>query len=208
MSIVRGPQRCSLARSRPKVALDRLRALKQRVRRQARRDRDAEIDEGRLVGHAPGRRAVVGRARDAAAPRRRRRTSRRRGRASRARRRHCRRARSGPQPLSTRRARSMRHADIVEDRGDRRMRLVHRDAHALDLGKLREHRVGDRAGGGLDQPVALRARTPRSPISTIAGRRRRCRRACRSARRRRRSMVERRSITKRWPTLASCSITP
>ena len=39
-----------------------------------------------------------------------------------------------------------------------RVRLVHGDADAADRRKALQHRVGDRAGGGLDQPVAPRAK--------------------------------------------------
>ncbi len=37
---------------------------------------------------------------------------------------------------------------------------------ADDLGEALEHGVGDRAGGGLDQPVAPARRTPRLATST------------------------------------------
>src|SRR5882757_4260396 len=46
------------------------------------------------------------------------------------------------------------HADVVEDRRDRRMRLMDGDPHRGDAGKARKHLVGDRAGSGLDQAVA------------------------------------------------------
>ena len=45
------------------LQLDRLRARQQFARAERGLDRDAQIDEGRLVFEAPGRRAVVGRAR-------------------------------------------------------------------------------------------------------------------------------------------------
>src|SRR6266545_2386457 len=47
-------------------------------------------------------------------------------------------------------------ADVVEGRRHRRVWLVHRHLHRRDLGEGVEHGVGDRAGGGLHQPVALR----------------------------------------------------
>ena len=36
------------------------------------------------------------------------------------------------------------------------MRLVDGDAHGLNLRKFLQHRVGDRAAGGLDQPEIAR----------------------------------------------------
>src|SRR5580704_7393957 len=48
-------------------------------------------------------------------------------------------------------------ADIVEGSGDRRVRLVHGDANAAHLGVARQHRLGDGAGGRLDQSIAARA---------------------------------------------------
>ena len=102
MSSVRGPQRCSCARSRPSARSTACARVEQRARRQRGLDRDAEIDERRLVVDAPGRRAVVGRARGqphvvAVAEQR-----RRRGRGCRGCRRHCRRARAAPQPWFSR----------------------------------------------------------------------------------------------------------
>ena len=44
-------------------------------------------------------------------------------------------------------------ADIAEGRGDRRVRLVDRHRDRLHAREGRQHRVGDPAGGGLDQPV-------------------------------------------------------
>ena len=79
-------------------ALDREAARQQLARRERGRNGETEIDEWRLVLHAPGRRAVVGRAGEQAHVPCRRRTSRPPGRASRAHRRRCRRARSAPQP--------------------------------------------------------------------------------------------------------------
>ena len=64
MSAVRGPQRFSCARSRPsRSSTSCARASSSRGAKRG-LDRDAEIDERRLVFEAPGRRAVVGRARD------------------------------------------------------------------------------------------------------------------------------------------------
>src|SRR3984957_3554980 len=48
-----------------------------------------------------------------------------------------------------------RHADIVEDRRDRGMRLVERDPHRDDLREAGDERVGDRGGGGFDEPEAV-----------------------------------------------------
>src|SRR3984957_14036253 len=48
-------------------------------------------------------------------------------------------------------------ADIVEGRGDRGVWLVHGDANAAHLGVMLQHRLGDGAGRGLDQPIAARA---------------------------------------------------
>src|ERR1700732_4318083 len=45
------------------------------------------------------------------------------------------------------------YADILEDRGDRRMRLVDGDLDRADARKCREDGVGDRAGGALQQLV-------------------------------------------------------
>src|SRR3984957_16923768 len=47
--------------------------------------------------------------------------------------------------------------DVVEGGGDRGMRLVHGDANAAHLGIVLKHRLGDGAGGSLDQPIAARA---------------------------------------------------
>src|SRR5438128_12098245 len=44
-------------------------------------------------------------------------------------------------------------ADILEDRGDRRMRLVHGDLDRIDARKRREYRVCDGAGGALQEFV-------------------------------------------------------
>ena len=43
------------------------------------------------------------------------------------------------------------HADILEDRGDRGVRLVHGDLDGADAGKRAQDRIGDRAGGALQQ---------------------------------------------------------
>src|SRR5260221_7842475 len=51
-----------------------------------------------------------------------------------------------------------RDADVVEGRGDRRMRLVDRDADRGHLLKAAEQCIGDGAGRGLYQPVALGAK--------------------------------------------------
>src|SRR5262245_48431952 len=48
-----------------------------------------------------------------------------------------------------------RYADIVEDGGDRRMRLVDGDPHRRHLGEPCEQCLGGNGGGGLDQPEAL-----------------------------------------------------
>ena len=56
-------------------------------------------------------------------------------------------------------------ADVVEGRGDRRMRLAHGDANAANLRIVNKHRVGDGACGGLDQPIAARAERLRSRSS-------------------------------------------
>src|SRR6185437_1870835 len=45
------------------------------------------------------------------------------------------------------------HADIVENRGDRRVRLVHGDLDDGDAGKRRQDRLGDRAGSAFQQLV-------------------------------------------------------
>ena len=154
---------------------------------------------------APGRRGVVRRARQQAA------WSCRRYRRwpfemSRGRRRHCRRARSARQPCQARLPRAGQdHADIVEDRGDRRMRLVHGDPDRADARKRREDRVGHRAGGALQQPSWCLERRGRGRHH--AGRTR-CRPGGRCARTSARSTASSRSMTKRWPTSVSCSITP
>src|SRR3954463_8963041 len=44
-------------------------------------------------------------------------------------------------------------ADVVEDRGDRRMRLVHGDLDRTDARKVRQDGIGDRAGRALQQLV-------------------------------------------------------
>ena len=56
MSSVRGPQRGLAVPVAAEGAFDLMRAVEQVARRQPRLDRDAGIDESRLVGHAPGRR--------------------------------------------------------------------------------------------------------------------------------------------------------
>ena len=61
--MVRGPQRGSAAAIAPERALALLGAREQHVRREHRRDGNDGIDERRLLDDAPGRRAVVGRAR-------------------------------------------------------------------------------------------------------------------------------------------------
>src|SRR5215831_9814943 len=50
-----------------------------------------------------------------------------------------------------------RDADIVECRGDRRMRFVNRDPHRTHAWEIRKHRIGHPAGGGLDQTIAFTA---------------------------------------------------
>src|SRR5712672_1887425 len=45
------------------------------------------------------------------------------------------------------------YADVVEDRGDRRVRLVHGDLDGADAGKRREDGVSDGAGGAFQQLV-------------------------------------------------------
>src|SRR3954465_9804471 len=45
------------------------------------------------------------------------------------------------------------YADVVEDRGDRRMRLVNGDLDGADAGKRGQNGVGDRAGGAFQQLV-------------------------------------------------------
>src|SRR6266700_2615298 len=50
--------------------------------------------------------------------------------------------------------------DVAECGGDRRMRLVNGHPHRCHFGKAREDRIGDRAGRGLDQPIALGAERP------------------------------------------------
>src|SRR3954454_21666265 len=45
------------------------------------------------------------------------------------------------------------YADIVEDRGDRRVRLVDRNFYDADAGKRAQHGVRDRAGSALQQFV-------------------------------------------------------
>src|SRR5512134_642221 len=57
-------------------------------------------------------------------------------------------AMSGRLPLAR-----QHHADILEDRGDRRVRLVDGDLDRFDAGKRREDRVGNGAGGALQQFV-------------------------------------------------------
>ena len=49
-----------------------------------------------------------------------------------------------------------RDADVAEGGGDRRVRLVDRHLDALHAREGGKHRVGDAAGGGLDQPESLR----------------------------------------------------
>src|SRR5437899_4509262 len=48
--------------------------------------------------------------------------------------------------------------DIGKGRRDRRMRLMHGNPHALDLPEAIENGFGDRAGRGLDEPVAAGAK--------------------------------------------------
>src|SRR4051812_29001000 len=50
-----------------------------------------------------------------------------------------------------------RDADVVEGRGDRRMRLVHGNPDSCDLAELVQHGLGNGSGRGLDQPIALSA---------------------------------------------------
>src|SRR5258708_27035221 len=45
------------------------------------------------------------------------------------------------------------HSDIVEDRGDRRMRLVNGDLDGADAGKRRQYPVGNGAGRAFQQLV-------------------------------------------------------
>src|SRR5262245_16061468 len=46
-----------------------------------------------------------------------------------------------------------RHADVVEDGGDRRVRLVHSDLDGADARKVRQDGVGDRAGRAFQELV-------------------------------------------------------
>src|SRR3954470_25010921 len=57
-------------------------------------------------------------------------------------------AMSGRLPLA-----DQHHADILEDRSNRRMWLVHGDLDRVDTCKRREYRVGHGAGGALQQLV-------------------------------------------------------
>ena len=59
MSIVRGPQRRSRARLRPSICWRSCDSRQKAMRRQRCRDGDDGVDEGRLIGHAPGRRPVI-----------------------------------------------------------------------------------------------------------------------------------------------------
>ena len=132
--------------------------------RSGRRD-DRAIDERRLVGDAPRRRAVVGRARqepDVGAV-----AKRGDGAVQRVA------DLSSPPtlPPSAISASAMtlaedRDADVVEGGGDRGVRLVDGDADGGDLLETVEHRFGDGAGGGLHQPITLGRRTPRLATST------------------------------------------
>src|SRR4051812_10927665 len=45
------------------------------------------------------------------------------------------------------------HTDILEDRGNRRMRLVHGDLDRVDTRERREYRVRNGTGGALQQLV-------------------------------------------------------
>ena len=63
MSAVRGPQRFSCARSRPSCSSTACARASRSRGGERGLDRDAQVDERRLVFEAPGRRAVVGRAR-------------------------------------------------------------------------------------------------------------------------------------------------
>src|ERR1700704_3552949 len=45
------------------------------------------------------------------------------------------------------------HADVVENRGDRRVRLVNGDLDGADAGERGQNGVGDGAGGALQQLV-------------------------------------------------------
>ena len=45
------------------------------------------------------------------------------------------------------------HADIVENRGDRRVRLVNGDLDGADARERRQYGVGDRAGGAFQELV-------------------------------------------------------
>src|SRR5882672_4665447 len=58
-------------------------------------------------------------------------------------------------------------ADVRECGGDRRMRLVNRYPHRRHFCKAREDRIGDRAGGGLDQPIALGAERPARDLDDL-----------------------------------------
>ena len=204
MSSVRGPQRCSSRAVAPEGALDRVRARQQSLRARA-------WCRPRCTG-----------SRTAAGPRRPRagsnsRTSARAG-ACRHRRTASRCARvsvsrtSPTLPPSASSASVMTgardgDADVREGRGDRGVRLVDRHPHRRHLGKAREDRVGDRAGGRFDQPIAPGAeRLARDlddlvvadRVGELVGTRRRPAR----------SMSRTRSSLKVCPTLASCCITP
>src|SRR5258708_9999878 len=48
--------------------------------------------------------------------------------------------------------------DVVDRRGDRRRRLLDPYAHALHARKVREQRIGDMRGGGLNQIKSLAAK--------------------------------------------------
>src|SRR6476469_3962543 len=50
-----------------------------------------------------------------------------------------------------------RDTDIFERRGNRRVRFVDRDPHRAHARKIRQHGIGDAAGGRLDEAVSLAA---------------------------------------------------
>ena len=206
MSTGRGPQRRSSARSRPSARSTACARAKQRLRREGGFDRDAEIDERRLVLRPPT--AACGSPRSGRAGARPRVAEHATARSSVSRtsptlppsatsasamipgapvppfaslcstRLHQRcnqKWRSRPDLAALLVAnRQIRHAasahdghpDIGEGRRDRRVRLVHRHPHARDPREPSEHGVGDRAGRGLDQPIATGAERPLATSTT------------------------------------------
>ena len=202
MSAVRGPQRFSCARSRPsRSSTSCARASSARgVERGL--DRDAEVDERRLIFEAPGRRAVVGRARGqphlgAVAQQR-----RRRGRGWRGCRRHCRRARAAPRVMACGlRAHSVTPTSLkvaaIGACGLWMVTVTLRTRGKPPAPRRRPCRRRPRSAGSFCAQKAV-ARASRPPC-----RRRPCRPPCRSARRADRSMSSSRSMVKVCPTLAS-----